>query len=194
MPNKRKIRGRKKKQQQKKKGRERKRKVKVHGARAGVSKYEGVSAWEKQFGGQHVPTQKNFNAYEGCRRSVASAACNYLPGFTQNKWAAVIGLLYVPFGSFIPKEAQSLAPDCFISSSTEYNWHFFNQISLDAWREGNLKKRTQKRVRTIILLIKRLIKTCMHTHIKRHTVWLFIAKVHSHENDGFTLSRKNRLS
>ena len=44
MPNKRKIRGRKKKQQQKKKGRERKRKVKVHGARAGVSKYEGVSA------------------------------------------------------------------------------------------------------------------------------------------------------
>ena len=28
---------------------------------------------------------RNFNAYKGCRCPVASAACNYLPGFTQNK-------------------------------------------------------------------------------------------------------------
>ena len=142
--------------------------------------------------------KKNFNAYEGCRRSVASAACNYLPGFTQNKWAAVIGPLYVPFGSFIPTEAQSLPPDCFISSSTEYNWHFFNQISLDVWREGNLKKRTQKRVRMIILLHKKFFinKKNMHTytHKTAHCVWLFIAKVHSHDNDGFRISWKNRWS
>ena len=111
---------------------------------------------------------RNFNAYKGCRCPVASAACNYLPGFTQKKWAAVIGLLYVPFGSFIPKEAQSLAPDCFFRSSTEYNWHFFNQISLDAWREGNLKKRTQKRVRMIILLIKKINKN-MHAYTHKAT-------------------------
>ena len=190
MPNRRKIGGRK---NNKKKGRERKRKVKVYGARVGVRNSK-ESPFEKNNLLENMLRHRKFNASEGCRCPVKSAACNYLPGFTQNKWAAVIGLLYVPFGSFIPKEAQSLAPDCFISSSTEYNWHFFNQISLDAWREGNLKKRTQKRVRTIIVLIKRLIKTCMHTHIKRHTVWLFIAKAHSHENDGFTISGKNRLS
>ena len=114
---------------------------------------------------------ESFNAYEGCRRPVASAACNYLPGFTQNKLAAVIGPSYAPFGSFIPKEAQSLPPDCFIRSSTEYNWHFVNQISLDAWREGNLKKRTQKRVRMIILLIEKINKN-MHAYTHRTTHYL----------------------
>ena len=150
MPNKRKIRGRKRKK--KIVGRESEWWKSMEQRQASVNSKE--SSLEKKICWKTCSDTESFNAYEGCRRPVASAACNYLPGFTQNKWAAVIGPSYVPLGSFIPNETQSLPPDCFINSSTEYNWHFFNQISLDAWREGNLKKRTQKRVRMIILLNK----------------------------------------
>ena len=88
--------------------------------------------------------QGQFPAFWGCPRSIASSTCNYLPGRTQNRWAAVIGPLYVPFGSFIPTDAQSRPLDCFINNSKEYNWHLLNQISLDFCWEGNLKKRTHK--------------------------------------------------
>ena len=88
--------------------------------------------------------QGQFPAFWGCPRSIASSTCNYLPGRTQNRWAAVIGPLYVPFGSFILTDAQSPPLDCFINNSKEYNWHLLNQISLDFCWEGNLKKRTHK--------------------------------------------------
>lgn len=155
-----------------------------------------VNRNESPLRGKTCADADNFNAYEGCLRSVASATCSYLPGFTQNMWAAVIRPLYVPFGSFILTEAQSLPPDCFISSSTEYKWHFLNHISLDILREGNLKKRTQKRVRMIILLNKKNNNKNMQTftHKTTHCVWLFIAKIHSHDNDGVRISRKNRWS
>ena len=77
-----------------------------------------------------------------CGSVPLSTAWNDLPGRTQNKWSSVIGPMNVPFGSFIPTDAQSFPPDCFINNSKEYDWHLLNHISLDVCWEGNLKKLT----------------------------------------------------